>query len=210
MKKLFLVILIITLPLIGFFQYKNYRRFHPPVDYDYLIADEIDVNYHDQELVDEYYRKAIEIGSFARLNWSNNAIDVRFPDEGNQEAINASKYYNQLISRTKYLEDVLVASAKLKKEYLTNEQVKLIEAGFSKDEIEWMETKDQLTSISFGEQSEFVWRVQKQLIEKGYEHALDGLFGIDTQNAIISFQQDNNIYSSGLINEQTFELLFLR
>ena len=64
MKKLLIIVLIITLPLIAFFQYKGYRRFHPPVDYEYVISNEIDINYYDQGLVEEYYTKAIEVGSF--------------------------------------------------------------------------------------------------------------------------------------------------
>ena len=208
MKKLLIIVLIITLPLIAFFQYKNYRRFHPPVDYAYVTSDEIDVNYHRAELVDEYYAKAIEIGAFARLQWRNSSIDVRFPNEDSQNAINASKYYNQLIARVKSLESKLTNSSRLKKEGLSNSEIKLIELGYATGDLTALENKDEIIQITFGDQSRFVWKVQKQLISKGYDHALDGLFGIDTQNAIISFQQDNQMYPSGTLDEETFDLLF--
>lgn len=209
MKRLLLIVLIITLPLIAFFQYKNYRRFHPPVDYEFAISDAIDADYHDQSMVDEYFVKAVEIGSFARTQWRNSDIDVRFPSEDVVAEVNAAKYYNQLVSRVNYLQSRLIASQELKSEGFNNEDIKLMEAGYTKDQLKWINTKINLILIAFGDQSNAVWNVQKQLISKGYEHRLDGLFGIDTQNAIISFQQDNQIYPSGTLNEETFELLFL-
>ncbi|MEO9483586.1 MAG: peptidoglycan-binding protein [Ekhidna sp.] len=209
MKKLLLIILIITLPLIAFFQYKNYRRFHPPVNYEFSISNEIDPQYHDQGLLDEYYTKAIEIGSFARIQWRTNGFDVRFPNENIEAEVNASRYYNQLVARVNNLQNKLIASSELKNEGLSNGEIRLIESGYAKNEIPLLNNKDEIIQVSFGDQSRFVWKVQKQLIAKGYNHALDGLFGIDTQNAITTFQQDNQLYPSGSLDEETFEYLFM-
>lgn len=209
MKKLLIVILVITLPLITFFQFKNYRRFHPPVNYEYAISEAIDPNYHDQAMLDEYYTKAIEIGAFSRTQWRNSGLDVRFPNADRVAEVNAAKYYNQLLSRVNLLEDRLEASSKLKNEGLNNDEISLIEQGYSKKEIAWLGEVENILNVQFGDQSEYVWNVQKRLISKGYDHALDGLFGIDTQNAILSFQNDNGIYPSGLIGRSTFDLLFL-
>ncbi len=209
MKKLLLIILIVTLPLIAFFQYKNYRRFHPPVNYEYVISNTIDANYHNQALLDEYYSKAVEIGSFARIQWRNHGIDVRFPDENQPEAMNASAYYNQLRARANYLGNLLSNSLKLKNDGLSNQEIQMIESGLSKKQLTWVNEKNDLIQIAFGDQSRFVWKVQSQLISKGYNHTLDGLFGIDTQNAITNFQQDNQLYPSGSLDDETFEILFL-
>jgi len=209
MKKLLIIICIITLPLIAFFQYKNYRRFHPPVDYEYTISDNIDANYYDQSILEEYYVKAIEIGSFARVQWRNNGFDVRFPDENRSEEMNASKYYSRLVARVNLLEDRLEFSSACKNEGWDNEAVQLMEKGYTKGEIPWLNEMENILKVQFGDQSEYVWNVQKRLISKGYEHALDGLFGIDTQNAILSFQGDNEIYPSGIIDQTTFNFLFL-
>ena len=209
MKRLLLIILIITLPLIAFFQFKNYRRFHPPVSYEYVISDNVDANYHDQAMVDEYYRKAVEIGAFARMQWKSNDFDVRFPSEENQEEVNASRYYNQLISRVSAIEAKLEASNALKEEGYSNEEIQQIESGISKNQLQFVADRININQIAFGDQSSYVWKVQKQLISKGYEHRLDGLFGIDTQNALTSFQQDNQLYPSGLMNDETFDLLFM-
>jgi len=209
MKKLLIVVIIVTLPSIAYFQYKDYNRFNPPVDYDYPISDSVDSYYHDQVILDEYYTKAVEIGSYARSNWNHKGIDVRFPNSEIVEEINASKYYNQLLSRVKSLEVRLKNSMKLKGEGFSNDEIKLIEAGYTKGEIRWARSKEEIQGIQFGDQSEYVWHVQKKLIESGYEHRLDGLFGLDTQNAIISFQSDNDLYPSGTINGSTFSALFL-
>ena len=133
---------------------------------------------------------------------------MRFPDESSQREINAGKYYNQLIARVKYLEARLAHSATLKNEGLKNDDVKRIESGYSKSELTSFENKEDIIQINFGDQSRFVWKVQKKLISKGYDHVLDGLFGVDTQNAIVSFQQDNQLYPSGAMDDETFELLF--
>ena len=208
MKKLLLVILIITLPLITFFQYKNYRRFHPPVAYEYAISDSLDLDYHDHNLVDEYFTKSVEIGSFARARWRNEGIDVRFPDQDSAPSLNAAKKYNQLLVRLLWLESKLKRSYELKKAGFNNEEVKYIESGVSTNVAKWMSEKDAFISLSVGSRGEYVWVVQERLIQKGYNHNLDGVFGIDTQNAIVAFQNDNTLYPSGDLNESTFKKLF--
>ncbi|MEO1254940.1 MAG: peptidoglycan-binding protein, partial [Bacteroidota bacterium] len=111
--------------------------------------------------------------------------------------------------RTKSLESRLTNSLKLKEEGLSNTEIKQIEAGYPKQSLSFIDDKTEITNIAFGDRSQFVWKTQKKLIAKGYEHTLDGLFGIDTQNAIISFQKDNQLYPSGTLDEETFQLLFL-
>ncbi len=210
MKKLVFIVIIVTLPIIAFFQYQKYKRFTPPVAYEYAISDNIDVNYHHQELVDEYFSKALEIGAFARLKWRNEGLDVRFPDENNLAEVNAAKYWTELQARVKLLERKLTFSKTLKAQGLTNQEVRMAESGFDVAHLDFVKDQEGIQSIQIGDQSRFVWMVQSKLIEKGYDHVLDGLFGDDTQNAITSFQQDQGIYPAGLMNEETFELLFLK
>lgn len=210
MKKLVFIVIIVALPVIAFFQFQNYRRFNPPVAYEYAISSDIDVNYYNQELVDEYFTKSIEIGAFARLKWRNEGLDVRFPDENNLADVNASKYWTELQARVQLLEKKLIFSNNLKAQGHTNQEVRMSEAGFEVAQLPLLKDQENIQGITIGEQSRFVWMVQKKLIEKGYEHGLDGLFGDDTRNAIVSFQTDQGLYPGGLINEETFELLFLK
>lgn len=206
MKKIFLGILIITLPLITFFQYKNYRRFHPSTSYEYLKSDEIDINYHDPRMIEEYFHKIVEVGAFARRKWKNEGIDVRFPNENVTET-NVANYYNLLLTRIKEIEAKLETSAAYKAEGFNNEQIILLESGISKNQLRWISQKPLILTAVFGDRGAHIWTIQQLLIAKGYQHNLDGVFGLDTQNAILAFQRDKQIYSSGTIDEITFSEL---
>ncbi|MFK7952781.1 MAG: peptidoglycan-binding protein [Ekhidna sp.] len=209
MKKLLLGIIIIGLPLIIFFQYKNYKRFNPPADYEYVLSEAIDINYHNSALVDEYFQKGIEVGSFARLKWSNESIDVRFPDQNSEVELNAAKYYNQTLSRLKYLEMKLSYSATLKSKGMNNEGVIAVESGVPEAEVKFLNDKDDFLNLKLGNRGPLVWELQKRLNAHGYEHELDGVFGIATRDALLKFQNDNNLYPSGDMDIDVYNSILL-
>lgn len=209
MKKILFGIIAISLVLITYFQYTNWKRFNPPVDYSYAISDEIDVNYYNSSEVMEYFEKANEIGAFARQNWSSNEIDVRFPNEASIDEVNAAKYYNQLISRVSFLEQKLKNSITLKSEGFSNADIEIIESGYPKMLLKSGIDRNSMSALQIGDQSRFVWYLQQKLIEKGYPHQLDGLFGTDTQNALTTYQNDQGLYPSGAMNTEVFDKLFL-
>jgi hypothetical protein len=208
MKKLLAIIFIIGIPLLVFFQYQNYRRFHPPVNYEHPISDSIDVNYHDQALVKEYFTNAVELGAFARDQWFNHDIDVRFPDANNTAAKNAAKYYNMLASRTKMLEKKLKQSWIYKMENYSNEEIILIEKGANPDFIKYHVDREDFIGLGRGDNGQAVWDLQKILNSKGFNMPVDGTFGIETENSLKAFQDSLNIFSSGILDEETFEVLF--
>lgn len=208
MKKLLVVIIVISLPLIVFFQYQNYKRFNPPTDYEYVSASEVDVNYHDQILVEEYYSKIVEASAYARQKWSNEGVDVRFPDTNSETELNISKYYNTLIGRIKYLESKLNQSRDLKINGYNNQEIVRIENGVSPVLVSWADHRESLVDLAVGDKGDKVWVLQKQLIKKGYVHTLDGIFEGETRNAIRKFQVDNDYYPSGEMNPQVFKALF--
>lgn len=209
MKKLLVVVIVITLPLITYFQYKNYRRFHPPVNYEYPLSDGIDMYYHDPSIVEEYYQKAVEISSYARKAWSNEGVDVRFPDTDDQTELTQAAYYNYLLSRLQQIEFQLTQSARLKSKGLNNEEVRLVESGVPEGLVKWIALKEQLVSLSEGSRGEEVWLLQTFLTKKGFEHTVDGVFGAATQTALQQFQEKNDLYPSGAMSDQTFAKLFL-
>lgn len=205
MKKLLFGIIIITLPIIAYFQYVNYTRFNPPSEYGYTLSDQIDQNYHDQSMVDEYYQKAIEIRSFARGQWRTNGTDVLFPDQNDPEEMNASAYYNQLVSRVKRLETKLSASKAMKADGFSNQEIIEIENGKTKSTLVY---GTEIAVLRSGDTGEQVWELQQQLIARGYDHRLDGVFGVGTRNALLAFQRDNDLYPSGQMSRSTFNILF--
>lgn len=209
MKKILIGIIVITLIVIAFFQFDKYQRFNPPVDYDYTINESVDVNYHNQALVEEYYSKVFEIGNFARSQWKSSKIDVRFPDQDNLAEVNAARYYNGLKSRVAFIEQKLLQSTQLKAEGYSNEEILQVENGFPLELVQAGVDKEALSNLQIGDNNRLVWLLQKKLIENGYQHQLDGLFGIDTQNQLINYQTDNNLFPSGSMNEEVFKMLFL-
>lgn len=207
MKKIFYLIIIITLPLIAFFQYKDYMRFRPEAGYDFELKQNVDVNYYDQNLVQEYFRNAVEIGAVARRSWYNSEIDVRFPGES-IEAQNAAALYNQLISRNRYIEAKLLESAKYKSDGYTDAQVRDMEMGIDPGKRRLMDQKQNYIGITTGINGVYAWTVQKKLADKGYELPLDGVFLVESDNALKAFQGDNGLFPSGIVDEETFEKLF--
>ncbi|MBV6647184.1 MAG: peptidoglycan-binding protein [Cyclobacteriaceae bacterium] len=209
MKKLFIGIIIIALPVMAYFQYQNWKRFHPPVSYEYTLNPGVDTDYYNPEIVKEYYENAVEIGAFARSQWSNNDIDVRYPDASSTEAVNAATYYNHLIARTKMIEWKLLQSSTYKKDMqISNEDVQLLEAGQSMSMVKAIKDKASYIGLTIGASGTFVWKLQKKLLEKGFTHPVDGVFGAETLTSLTSFQQGQDIFPSGLLDEDTFERLF--
>ncbi|GAB4408986.1 MAG: hypothetical protein OHK0039_12430 [Bacteroidia bacterium] len=69
MKRLFYLTVIIVLPILAFFQFDKYRRFHPPSEYSYAPHKGIDLQYHDPEVLLRYYQLATEADTYARHIW---------------------------------------------------------------------------------------------------------------------------------------------
>ncbi|WP_020527164.1 peptidoglycan-binding domain-containing protein [Flexithrix dorotheae] len=209
MKKLAIILLIIALPIIIFFQYKQYERFHPPVNYTYPVNDSIDINYHDQLLVSKYYEQAFKVGAIARESWFNEDIDVRFPDLENIDARERAALYNQIIASVKHIEKILIQSKMLKAQGFNNEEIKTIEKeGISPKKFRYKKyLLDKMIGAKKGDKNSGVWEVQKLLNTKGYKIPTDGIFDIRTDSAIRDFQTKNNLYPSGIAEEDVLDVL---
>lgn len=201
MKRLALLILIVTLPILTYFQYQKYRRFHPPVSYDYAPSDSIDVNYHDPVVLQQYYQNVYEIGDFARRQWRNQGTDVRYPDSDNPEEKKASQYYQQLLSTTAQLEDKLIASQVLKEQGFDNQAIVWIEReGWSPQNYQ-IAQRQSLQGLKRGDKGSEVWALQKLLVNKGYEIPVDGIFSEVTEKAVKDLQRTTGNYPSGAVDE---------
>jgi hypothetical protein len=207
MKRLALLVIIITLPLIAYYQYQKFRRFNPPSAYDYVASDSIDINYHSPETLQHYYENVFEIGAFARRLWHNQGIDVRYPDQNNSEAVQASQYYQQLLKTTAYLEDRLIQSQQLKQDGFTNADISTME------ENEWSPQQFQLMrqqlllGLKQGDEGGAVWRLQELLRDHGHDIPVDGIFNRITEQALKDFQQTERLYPSGQVDESSLRKL---
>lgn len=206
MKRLLLILAIILCGIVGYFQYQDYRRFNPPSDYSFSISSEIDVNYFDPLILQQYYENAYELASYGREKWANEGIDVRYPTE-EEPSQRAADYYNKKLSITRKLQDLLTYSADLKKKGFNNRQIKdIMENGLSPDTYKILHNT-QFIGLKRGDQSHEVWEIQKMFIDLGYEIPKDGKFGPETETAVKDYQIKNDLYESGAINENTLKKL---
>jgi len=199
MKRLFYIIVIIGIPVIIFFQYQQWRKFSPPNEYDYQLSENIDNQYFDQEVVKTYYQNVQEIGSYARSMWFTHGIDVR----------NYDVYYDFLMAQTKQLEKTLEDSKNYKEKGYDNLQIRsIVEKGISLADYAKEEYMKSIVGAGFGDISQEVFDVQKQLTKLGYETPIDGNFRNSTLEILQKFQQDNDLAPTGIVDERTSKKLF--
>ena len=207
MKRLLLIVFIISIGVYLTVQYYKDRRFNPPSAYDYEISDEIDRNYHDPSLLENYYETALEVGTYARSLWFNESIDVRNLDKENYRSIEAIQHYNQLIVAAKRLEDQLVYSKSLKDQGYSDAETQLmIQEGLNPTDIK-LNRMSHLLNLQIGLAGSEVWDLQLLLNEKGDSIPVDGIFSSITRQRVIEIQRSNNIYPSGTIDEKTLRIL---
>lgn len=207
MKRLFYLVVIIALPLLIFFQYQSYRRFHPPVTYDYPVNSAIDSDYHDPKLVLEYYETAEQVGNYARYCWAEHGIDVRFPDLEDQEEKAHADHYQTLKATAQYLESKLMQSATWKQEGFGNKEILQLESGTSEAELKAEHLIHNSIVAERGDRNATVYEIQKLLEQKGYQLPIDGLFRDSTELCVRLFQEQQNLYPSGAVDKQTLSKL---
>ncbi|WP_218599293.1 peptidoglycan-binding protein [Polaribacter sp. NJDZ03] len=215
MKQLIILLLLIIAFFIGYGQYSQYQRFNSP-DVDYKTAKEIDVAYYNQEAVINYYKAIEDLNSFVKMQWTANNIDVRSPEEGTEETKLAVYTYADKVAIIKYYESKLEKSAVLKKKGLSNEEILFLENSgidlkshqklIAVNKIKSMFNADK--KLDYGNKSALIFEIQKQLNLKGFEIKLDGVYKLETLNAIKGFEEKNNLFVDGVLDVLTLDALF--
>ncbi len=207
MKRLAWLIIIIALPVICYFQYKKYTRFHPPSMYEYVSQDSVDINYFDPMIVQQYFENIYKLEGITRQLWFSKGLDVKFPDlniEGSRREVD---YYNQLYATTKLLEKKLIYSSQLKGNGFQNFEIKeMVEKGISPKLYTFLKKK-KLIGLHQGQELSEVWELQKLLLDKSYEIPFDGVFGIETKESLVDFQTKNSLMPTGIVDESTLKHL---
>lgn len=207
MKKLAVLLAIIFLPPLTFFQYQSYKRFRPAVDYDYAINDGIDYNYYNPRTVQDYVENTLKVGNYARSQWFSKDIDVRFPNDEKPEELKSAEHYDLLVTTTKLLEAKLLLSTKLKQEGFNNNEILEIEKSGLSPSNYYYQKKSGLLNLQIGQAGSQVYEVQNILIAKGYDIPHDGVFGAETETALKDYQTQNQLFSSGILDEKTLKSL---
>ncbi|MFC4077104.1 spore cortex-lytic enzyme [Salinithrix halophila] len=63
------------------------------------------------------------------------------------------------------------------------------------------------TQIHYGSQNGDVWDLQNRLIKLGYQIKLDGIYGLETEKAVIQYQKANDLRIDGISGPQTWSQL---
>ena len=197
MKQILIVILIVILLIFGYNQYTNYKRFNSP-GVDYVSNKKIDLNYHDKSFLLNYYQAIEDLNGFVKLQWADKSIDIRNPKNDNDKTEIALLEYTKKLGIIKYYEDKLIESSELKNQGIDNKEILVFEQkGFKVNDynkflnrkflIETFKSNPEKYSLRVGDNSSFIFELQKILVEKGYDIPTDGLFREVTFNTIRSF-----------------------
>ena len=199
---------------IGYGKYQQYKRYNS-LNVDYKTTKKIDTEYHNQELVLNYYKAIEDTNSFVKMQWTANDIDVRTPEEDTEETKLAVKKYAEKLATIKYYESKLEKSFLLKAKGLSNEEILFLEkTGTNLKDYQKSLVNNKIKSMfnanvkmNYGHKNALIFEVQKQLNKKGIEVTLDGVYKIETLNAIKHFEEKNNLFPDGLLDVLTIDAL---
>lgn len=215
MKQLIILILLIIAFIIGYGKYNQYKRYNSP-EVNYKTDKKIDLEYHNQEMLISYYNAIENLNSFVMMQWTVNGIDVRTPEDDDEQTKLVVGKYSKKLANIKYFESKLEKSSLLKEKGLSNNQIIHLEkTGIDlktyKESIENNKIKklfDSNKKINYGQKSVLIYEVQKKLVSYGIDIKVDGVFKIATLNAIKTFEEKNNLFPDGNLDRITLDLLF--
>lgn len=215
MKKLCTYLLVIIGLILLYGQYSQYRRFKLE-NYEYKTAQGIDKSYHNKAFLLDYYEAVEDLNNYVKAQWSANGIDVRVPEDDDEETKVAAKAYTRKLAKVKYFEGQLLQSEQLKKKGMSNADILSYEKdGTTLEDKTREEHKVKMISmfgdvsntVKVGDKSAFVYEVQKLLKKQGHDVVLDGLFKEMTAEAIVSFEKKHKLYPDGQLDIFTLEKL---
>lgn len=215
MKKIIIFLLVIIVLLIGYGKYSQYKRYSSP-EINYKTDKNVDVSYHNQQLLMNYYEAIEALDSYVMLQWSANEIDVRTPEDDDIETKVAVENYTKKLAKVHYYEAILENSTNLKEKGLDNKEIKFLETeGVDlktyKRKLKYDKIKNLFNSnvkLYNGEKNAIIYEVQKELNRKGDTITVDGVYRIETFNAIKAFEEKNNLLADGYLDDLTLEIMF--
>ncbi|MBT8271441.1 MAG: peptidoglycan-binding protein [Bacteroidia bacterium] len=200
MKQIIIFLLIVIIGLIGWGQYKKYKRFSLS-EYEYKIPDEIE-NTSDKRLLLDYFEAVESVNGYVITQWSSHGIDIRNPKKDNDRTRAAVSEYGKRLANVKFYEQQLMhPAAKKDPEVISDEEHKnrLLRQQFY--------ANPSANTLRLGDQNALVFEIQRILIEKGNSIRHDGLFRAETFNALRAFEEKNGLFPDGKLDAITLEYL---
>lgn len=220
MKSVIIVLILIILLIFGYNKYADYQRFQT-VEARHQPSENIDVDFYDQEVVYNYYEAIEGYNSHIQTQWSANGIDVRNPEQDDEQTLQAVARLSSLKAKITYYQSKLEKSKLAKENGMANKDIQwMMEKGLSieqhKKEQALTENKRQILSLysstannnlTVGSRGPLVQEVQKLLTAKGYETRIDGNFKQETFEALRAFEEKEGFYADGKLDALTLDHL---
>ena len=199
MKALLSVLIIVILLIFGYNKYADYQRFSlENYQYQAISAPEG----ADRETAMLYYQKVAALDGYVITQWSTNEIDVRNPEEDDQETLAARASYDKLLGEVKFLENELNTSR-----LTTLESEKSFLKSQKRTRIKELFTTTSNNELRIGSRGALVFELQKLLNANGSNIPEDGNFQAVTFEALKEFQERNNLFPDGKLDMLTLDYL---
>ena len=150
----------------------------------------------------DYYQAIESVNGYVISQWSANGIDVRNPKKDNERTKAAVSEYGNRLANVKYFEALLSSSpAKEKPEKVSEEEQRkqIIRKQFYSNPSQY--------SLNIGDQNALVYEVQRALIANGHIIEHDGLFRMESFNALKEFEKKSGLFPDGKLDALTLEQL---
>lgn len=215
MKQIIIFLLLVIAFFIGYGKYNQYKRYNFS-NVNYTTNKTLDVNYYNQEFVINYYKAIEDLNSYVVSQWTANKIDVRTPKNDDEQTKLAIKKYANKLATIKFYETKLENSNSLKKQGFSNTEIQFLETtGTNLKDFKHKQEVDKIKNLFnqgeklvFGKTSPLIFELQKQLNKKGFKIDIDGVYQIETLNAIKNFEEKNNLFPDGKIDLLTLDTLY--
>ncbi|MBT8275512.1 MAG: peptidoglycan-binding protein [Bacteroidia bacterium] len=200
MKQIIIFLLIVIIGLIGWGQYKKYKRFSL-TEYEYKIPENLK-NSERKDLLLDYFEAVEALNGHVITQWSAYRIDVRNPKKDNNRTQAAVSEYRNKRANVKYYEQQLLDPETQKEPSVVSEEEKkkqLLRKQFY--------ANPSANSLRLREQNAMVFEIQGLLISKGHIIEHDGLFRAETFNALKAFEEKSGLFPDGKLDAITLEYL---
>lgn len=202
MKQIIIFLLIVIVAILGYNQYKKYKRFSFS-EYEYKVPESINAKKADKGLLLDYYEAVEALNGYVITQWGAQEIDVRNPSDDDDEIVAAVSEYRKRLANVKFYEAQLLELSTTEKPKMDlseqEEKIGLIKKMFYSD--------PSGNTLSLGEESALIYEIQWFLNQKGDSIRHDGIFREETFNSLRSFEEKNQLYPDGKLDALTLEYL---
>lgn len=171
------------------------------------ISDQIDLEYHDEGLLLNYYDLTYSLNALSKKRWFTDLEDITTSKSTQPELVDIQHKYR----RKKVLRDRIEAKLIQSKILKTKKQYDNFDVIQSETRHDYK--RPDIHSITHaviyerGNKNDGVLLVQNMLSSLGYTLRLDGVYRQETENIVKQYQKDKHLIESGYVDFSTYETL---